>query len=431
MSCILFTADKFSKYRYYLPFAESAIRYFYSLGFVPWRLRKLSSGDVVPEVIPLGIFTWTIESITNRNYKRSRAAQYKNSVQQGGVRKIDPKILGSAPEQLSAEAAFKNQMAFFAGNAQDKSTAKNASSKRPHNTQSAKTPDGKKPKKAAARHTSGSIGNAEAGENDSSNDDEDGSSVATKIKRKKGTGAASSFTPAYFRQKAALERQHPPPDDEESKILRYCIEFTENCSMIVEDVEIYEYISPTNSVTRNSVLHGTVPSPLSHILMDYQNIRTTQIRQSYADSYNTQAKLICSYNASKNMYNISEGNPILNSEGWAPQQRLGLNTDTNMPSELEANAYTRDSVTESLVGSKQVEHKPVVYSLPKNTTLEGQQKLESIVDVGRLQVCVVSHNCFYYTSKPECIIPGDNVCVHFTSHFLLTFSLLGFSSGLS
>jgi hypothetical protein len=109
------------------------------------------------------------------------------------------------------------------------------------------------------------------------------------------------------------------------------------------------------------------------------------------------------------MYNISEGNPILNSEGWAPQQRLGLNTDTNMPSELEANAYTRDSVTESLVGSKQVEHKPVVYSLPKNTTLEGQQKLESIVDVGRLQVCVVSHNCFYYTSNPECVIPDDKL----------------------
>ncbi len=51
--------------RHYLPFAESAIRYFFVLGFVPWRLRKLSTGDVVPEVIPLGMFTWSINSITN------------------------------------------------------------------------------------------------------------------------------------------------------------------------------------------------------------------------------------------------------------------------------------------------------------------------------------------------------------------------------
>jgi hypothetical protein len=25
----------------------------------------------------------------------------------------------------------------------------------------------------------------------------------------------------------------------------------------------------------------------------------------------------------------------------------------------------------------------------------------------------VSHNCFYYSSKPECAIPDDNVCIYF------------------
>ncbi len=39
------------------------------------------------------------------------------------------------------------------------------------------------------------------------------------------------------------------------------------------------------------------------------------------------------------------------------------------------------------MSSKQAEHKPVVYSLPKNTTLEPQQKLESIIDIEMLQVC--------------------------------------------
>ena len=43
-------------------------------------------------------------------------------------------------------------------------------------------------------------------------------------------------------------------------------------------------------------------------------------------------------------------------------------------------------MAETLVGAKSAEHKPIVYSLPKNTTLEAQQKLESIIDINELQV---------------------------------------------
>jgi hypothetical protein len=46
--------------------------------------------------------------------------------------------------------------------------------------------------------------------------------------------------------------------------------------------------------------------------------------------------MICSYSAPKNMYNVSEGMPIVNSEGWAPQQRMGMQTDTNLPSEVSS-----------------------------------------------------------------------------------------------
>lgn len=53
--------------RYYLPFAETAIRHFFTLGFVPWRLRRISTGDCVPEAVPLGLFTWSIDSIPNRH----------------------------------------------------------------------------------------------------------------------------------------------------------------------------------------------------------------------------------------------------------------------------------------------------------------------------------------------------------------------------
>lgn len=98
-------------------------------------------------------------------------------------------------------------------------------------------------------------------------------------------------TPSFYRQSDALKRQAAsPPDEDDTKILRYSISFTENCNLIEDDVEIYEYLSPTNSITRCSLLYGTVPSPLSHVLIDYRNIRTALIRQAYADSYNTQVK---------------------------------------------------------------------------------------------------------------------------------------------
>ncbi len=104
--------------------------------------------------------------------------------------------------------------------------------------------------------------------------------------QKKQRGDANAHVdpniPAYFRQMAALRRQIMPGNEDESKILRYCISFTDNCNIMEDDVKIYEYMLPTNSITRSSLLYGTVPTPLLHLLIDYQNIRTTQIRQAYA-----------------------------------------------------------------------------------------------------------------------------------------------------
>ena len=40
----------------YSAFLKEALRAMIIFGFVPWRLRRLSSGDRVPEVMPLGTF---------------------------------------------------------------------------------------------------------------------------------------------------------------------------------------------------------------------------------------------------------------------------------------------------------------------------------------------------------------------------------------
>lgn len=48
--------------RYYMRFARDAIRMFFVLGFVVWRARRIVERDgvhqVVPEIIPLGGFSW-------------------------------------------------------------------------------------------------------------------------------------------------------------------------------------------------------------------------------------------------------------------------------------------------------------------------------------------------------------------------------------
>lgn len=228
----------------------------YATGFVPWRLRRLATGDPVPEVIPLGLFTWGVETLSCREGAHERA---RNSYE--------------------------------------------------------------------------------------------GRSCA------------------HTRQMRALKRQRLPKDDKETKLLSYAIQLTENCGVYEEEIEMYEFMAPTNNVMYSSLMYRSISSPMAHLLVDYRNLRHTTIRRGYADAWNTQAKMICSYQSAKNLYGVSEGNPITND--WAvPQNRLGLTTDTNLPTEMEQNAYARDSIMETLVSSKLSQHKPMVYTLPKNTKLE-------------------------------------------------------------
>lgn len=314
--------------RHYLPFAEEAVRHFFTLGFVPWRLRKVPSGDAVPEVIPLGLFTWRIDSMPNNH------AFFWDTYNDN---KKDEKTMMMDSSQLAALRAFERQKAFFGS-------------------------------------SNGSAGGKMPAEQKNKN------------------------SRAYYRQKRAMERisqssRQVEMDENSTKLLRYRIDFVENCGIMEEEVEIYEYIQPNNNITRMSVLYGTVPSPLAHLLVDYRNIRQAQIRQSFADAYNTQAKFICSYAANKGSKYADDASERVqfpeNSSligAWNPQQRSGLLNDNNLPQEQESNAFARDFLTQQIVDSKLTDHKPTVYTLPKNTTLEPQQKLESIVNVGQLQV---------------------------------------------
>jgi len=88
---------------------------------VPWRLRKLSTGDVVPEVIPLGLFTWSIESIPNRVPRKANNSSSLSSSETASSAKFSgppgARISSSSvpvdKHQMAAERSFQKQKAYF------------------------------------------------------------------------------------------------------------------------------------------------------------------------------------------------------------------------------------------------------------------------------------------------------------------------------
>jgi hypothetical protein len=117
--------DEFQRFidDYYIPFCKTAILAMYTYGFVPWRLRRVGKGDMVPEVLPPGTFTWYTEvgpdeqeahpmryAPVARGRKRkehdvhdddaSRLVVYRVKPSAGGVREEDVSVFITTPPSL-------------------------------------------------------------------------------------------------------------------------------------------------------------------------------------------------------------------------------------------------------------------------------------------------------------------------------------------
>jgi hypothetical protein len=78
---------------YWVPFCEEAIRMFFICGFVPWHIRRLpSTGDLVPEVVPLGTFTWHVELRSERQRRQKRKLEEEAARTSYVPAVVDPKI---------------------------------------------------------------------------------------------------------------------------------------------------------------------------------------------------------------------------------------------------------------------------------------------------------------------------------------------------
>lgn len=233
----------------YCSFLKEALRAMIIFGFVPWRLRRLSSGDRVPEVMPLGTFEWHTE-------------------------------LGPTQEK-------RNQ--YISGR----------------------------------------------------------------------------------------KRKTPSGIDDDTRLVVYRV--VPNVGDVKEeDVSIYIHTTPALNISVNSVMSATVPSPISHVLTDYKNLRNAQIRRSYADAWNTTAQLISTFKPNV----VGNDDPTQYLMDFVHESNFKIpHVGQNPYPQLEAhNWFERDVLIR-----KQIErpstHRPQVYTLPRDHDLVQQTMLSPCEDL--------------------------------------------------
>lgn len=144
-------------------------------------------------------------------------------------------------------------------------------------------------------------------------------------------------------------------------------------------MQIYIFSPPSLDISTGSMLHATVPSPLSHILTDYKNLRQAQIRRSHADAWNTTAKIISQFDPKLRV----EDNPsqylmdFVNEEFYAPP---AMGNPLYPPFEAH-NVWQREAIIRKQFQNVPSTHFPDVYALPRDHTVATQQMLAPCEDL--------------------------------------------------
>ena len=165
-------------------------------------------------------------------------------------------------------------------------------------------------------------------------------------------------------------------------LVAYRVQITAALEVKDDDVKIFVHTPPALDVSVNSMLYATVPSPLSHVLTDYKNLRQAQIRRSHADAWNTTAKLICSF---KPTIRVQEdpGASLMDfadDSYYQPGMHLGLPAFAPLNA---TNLWTRDAQIKKQFeqGSAGTTHQPDVFTLPRDHDVAQQPMLAPCEDL--------------------------------------------------
>ena len=162
-------------------------------------------------------------------------------------------------------------------------------------------------------------------------------------------------------------------------VVNYKVELVHNVNVLEKDVHIYEYVPASLGVSTGSFLNATIVSPMSALLVGYKELRQAMIRRSYADAWNTTAKLICTYTPHTHVQD-EPGAALMDfaDDGY---YGAGMNLGVPIMPRLGAsNLETRD-----IQIRKQFEgvgtHLPDVFTLPKDHGIAPQMILQGRDDV--------------------------------------------------
>lgn len=277
---------------YFVPFCENAIRMFYICGFVPWILRK-TKGNVIPEVLPLGTFTWTTELLS---HKRKRLEKREGSHPVAVSSYIPSVVRDSKMVQLQQGERESRQPA-----------------------------------------AGGRLGDARG---------------SRRVKQ-----------------------------DSAGTYVSYRVMVTDG-GVDEDDVFIYTFTPAVYEVGTSSVLYSTVPSPLANLIIDYKNLRQGQIRRSYADAWNTQARLMTTNQSGARL--PAQGDSSAAYMGMAGRQDRDITVASIAHRDMEHEAAMRESSIKDMLRTQTTCHNPLLYSLPNNTQSLVVQDLKPVEDVAFL-----------------------------------------------
>jgi hypothetical protein len=190
--------------------------------------------------------------------------------------------------------------------------------------------------------------------------------------------------------------------DDVTKILLYDIKLLNTGNDIRrEDVFIFETTPPTWNIAQGSRIRSSYPSPLSHIIADYKNLRTAMKNKAHADAWNTQAHIITSQDPQRAGQeansNVLEAGMYSN----GVDQRTGNSYSYD---NCKLNLLSRDSDIQEMFTKKATEHMPYVYTLPVNVKLEQTMSLTPCSDIPFLDARLKSDISFLTGVPTELLI---------------------------
>jgi hypothetical protein len=160
--------------------------------------------------------------------------------------------------------------------------------------------------------------------------------------------------------------------DDASKSLLYDIKLVNTGhSTKREDIYIFEVTQPTWNIAQGSQLRSCYPSPLSHIVADYKNMRTAMINRAHADAWNTQAHII-----------TKQQSKTFQQDPTATFLEAGMNTNNQYTYEkAQLQLHTRDQDIQEMFTKKATPHMPYLYTLPMDISLETAPQLNPCEDI--------------------------------------------------